>query len=304
MRVDKSQQRKEYHYGFYAFMKSYYGMSKATITYEQEKQLGEEPIRLDFLLLRNNLDETLDDPIGQFLKKDNIMEYKSPDDSLTIDDFYKVQGYGLIYKGYDHKIDELPINDMTVTIVRHRYPRKMIRTLKRDGIQIRKDQPGIYRMSGRLSISTQLIVISQLSSGLYNGLKLLSKDATIEEMDAYVKEIASSDNDSVKDYASTVIRLCLTINNRLQKELEERDYMINNVYEEVLIKEGNMMKSKARKEGLKEGKTEGKDEEKGKIATAMLKDHESTAKIIKWTGLTLDQIKHIAKKIGIAHLVL
>ena len=95
--------------------------------------------------------------------------------------------------------------------------------------------------------------------------------------------------------------------------------MINNVYEEVLIKEGNAMKRKAREEGRKEaiaeewkkqynegvlegkkeGKKEGKDEEKVKIAMAMLKDHESTAKIIKYTGLTLDQIKDIAEK---AHL--
>lgn len=38
--------RSKYHYGFYAAMKVFYDLAKAPVSYEQEKELGEEPVRL------------------------------------------------------------------------------------------------------------------------------------------------------------------------------------------------------------------------------------------------------------------
>ena len=44
--------RIRFHYGFYAAMKVEYDLMHADVTYEQEIQLGEEPIRLDFLIIK------------------------------------------------------------------------------------------------------------------------------------------------------------------------------------------------------------------------------------------------------------
>ena len=57
-----------YHYGFYAAMKVEYGLRHADLTYEQEVQLGEEPIRLDFLIIKKNSNEVLTDPIGSLFR--------------------------------------------------------------------------------------------------------------------------------------------------------------------------------------------------------------------------------------------
>ena len=105
--------RIKYHYGFYAAMKVEYGLIHADLTYEQEIQLGEEPIRLDFLIIKKNPGVVLTDPIGKFFEAVNIFEYKSPEDGLSIDDFYKAIGYSFIYKGYNRKVDELPVKDIT-----------------------------------------------------------------------------------------------------------------------------------------------------------------------------------------------
>ena len=115
--------RTRFHYGFYSAMKVEYDLRSAAVTYEQEKQLGEDPVRLDFLIIKEDAAVSLEGPIGQFFKRVNLFEYKSSEDGMSVDDFYKAQGYGLIYKGFDRKVNELPIEDMTLTLVRHSYPR-------------------------------------------------------------------------------------------------------------------------------------------------------------------------------------
>ncbi|MBQ9388784.1 MAG: hypothetical protein IJU07_01240, partial [Synergistaceae bacterium] len=101
--------RTRFHHGFYAAMKVEYDLMHADVTYEQEIQLGEDPIRLDFLIIKKNAGVILTDPIGKFFETVNLFEYKSPDDGLSIDDFYKAVAYSFIYKGYNRKVDELPI---------------------------------------------------------------------------------------------------------------------------------------------------------------------------------------------------
>ncbi|MBQ9574610.1 MAG: hypothetical protein IJR27_04955, partial [Synergistaceae bacterium] len=125
--MSKEEGRIRFHYGFYAAMKVEYDLMHADITYEQEIQLGE-------------------DPIGEFFEAINLFEYKSPADSFSIDDFYKAVAYAFIYKGYGRKIDELPIGDMTLTLVRHTYPRELMKALKLRGFAVDEVQPGIYRI--------------------------------------------------------------------------------------------------------------------------------------------------------------
>ena len=72
--------RIKYHYGFYAAMKVEYALMNAKLDYDQEVQLGEEPIRVDFLIIKKNARVVLTDPIGEYFEAVNIFEYKSPED--------------------------------------------------------------------------------------------------------------------------------------------------------------------------------------------------------------------------------
>ena len=76
--------RTRFHYGFYAAMKVEYGIIHANVTYEQEIQLGDAPIRLDFLIVKKDANVILTAPIGEFFKAVNLFEYKSPEDGLSI----------------------------------------------------------------------------------------------------------------------------------------------------------------------------------------------------------------------------
>ena len=219
--------RTRYHYGFYAAMKVEYDLAKAPVSYEQEKQLGEDPLRLDFLIVMKEDDTVLSDPIGSFFKKVNIFEYKSPEDGLTIDDFYKAQGYGLIYKGFDRKVNELPIEQLTLTLVRHRYPKELFKVLRAEGYMIISDHAGIYKV-------------------------------------------------------------CLSANKELGKELKEEgtmDELVREFFDKVETK------MKEREENVQE-----------ESAEKMIKDNVPVSNISKWTGLSVEKITAIAKKIGAASL--
>ena len=207
--------RTRFHYGFYAAMEVEYDLKKIPLTYEQEVELGKDPIRLDFLIIKKEPNVILHDPIGEFFKQINIFEYKSPEDGLSIDDFYKVQGYGLIYKGFGRKVNELPVENITLTIVRHTHPRDMIKMLEDSGILVRETYPGIYRFEGNLSIPVQLVISSQLPLGEYDGLRLIAKGATIEDIKNYAERAIASDNERIKENARTVIDVCLDANKNL-----------------------------------------------------------------------------------------
>lgn len=178
--------RTRFHYGFYAAMEVIYGLARIPLTYEHEVELGKDPLRIDFLVIKKEPDVVINDPMGEFFRQVNIFEYKSPEDGLSIDDFYKVQAYGLLYKVLGRKVNELPIENITLNIVRHAYPKNMMKMLRDSGFVINNVHSGIYRFECKPFIPVQLVVSSQLQSDKYDGLKLIAKGATVEDIKVYI----------------------------------------------------------------------------------------------------------------------
>lgn len=269
--------RTRFHYGFYAAMEVEYDLKKIPLTYKQEVQLGKDPVRLDFLVIKKKPNIVLDDPIGEFFKQVNIFEYKSPEDGLSIDDFYKVQGYGLIYKGFGRKVNELPIENITLTIVRHTYPQNMIKMLEDSGIVVRETYSGIYRFEGNLSIPVQLVISSQLPTGEYEGLRLLAHGVTLAEIKNYAKKAIASNNERIKENAGTVIDVCFAVNKNLEEDTELYE-AVKEVFKDAFAKE--------RQEGI--------NEEKERVVADMLKKSLPLQLIEEISKLSEDVIRRIA----------
>lgn len=60
----------------------------------------------------------------------DIVEYKSPEDHLDIDVFYKTMAYAALYKSYGKTLDAIRADDVTVTLIREAKPKGLIRYLK------------------------------------------------------------------------------------------------------------------------------------------------------------------------------
>ena len=143
-----NQGRIDWHSGFYSGIELELKDYKDALCFETEHELSRNPLRIDMLVIRKDKDIKIDNPIGAHFKTHNIIEYKSPDDAMSIDDYYKVIGYVGIYKWLGKTVNEIPAEEITITMVRHRYPKKMIKDLKSSGASIIDVLPGIYRVEG------------------------------------------------------------------------------------------------------------------------------------------------------------
>ncbi|MBR2214670.1 MAG: hypothetical protein IJ849_02790 [Selenomonadaceae bacterium] len=297
--MDEEAGRVQFHQGFYAAMKVEYDLAKAPVSYDQEKELGEKPVKLDFLIIKKDKNVTLSDPIGKFFRRENLFEYKSPEDGLSIDDFYKAQGYGLMYKSFDRKVNSLPISDLTLTLVRHAYPREMVKALENDGFAVVKSHSGIYRIEGKISIPTQLVVTSRLPSGEYAGLKLLAKGCTAQDIIDYSTNAVASNDETIKDNASAVIRICLQANETLGKKLKGANAM-NDVIARIFKPEIDAAAEAAAEAAAKTATKVTRDQERKEFASDLLRDGMPLPKIVKFSKLSEATVKQLARSLGVA----
>ena len=134
------------------------------LVFENEHQLGTKPMEIDVLIIKKETDRPVKKNIGRIFKKHNIIEYKSPDDSLNVDDFYKVYGYTCFYKADARYVNSIPADELTITFVAEKYPRKMIEHLKNvKKYRVEEKEKGIYYVYGDL-IPIQILITKKLSA--------------------------------------------------------------------------------------------------------------------------------------------
>ena len=148
----------KWHQGFYGGLELELAPYRDGLQFEQEHQLGKEPSRIDILIIKK--DESLKIPkgVGAIFRKYNIVEYKSPEDSLTIDGFYKTLGYAFLYKGLGKTVDAVPAGELTVSMFCDAYPRELFSKLEGQGLKTKEVHPGIFYVSGMASIPIQVVV--------------------------------------------------------------------------------------------------------------------------------------------------
>jgi hypothetical protein len=125
-----------------------------------EYQLTTEPLRIDVVIIKKNSDTPIKKNIAAIFRKENIVEYKSPNDYVSIDDFYKVYGYACLYAS----INKVPITHLTVSFIESRYPRKLLAHLQEARkFTVEETSPGIYNISGDI-VPIQIIDSRNLSA--------------------------------------------------------------------------------------------------------------------------------------------
>ena len=62
---------------------------KEKLKFEQEYLLSSKPMAIDVLIIKKKNAEPIHKNIGKIFRKYNIIEYKSPSDALSVDDFVK-----------------------------------------------------------------------------------------------------------------------------------------------------------------------------------------------------------------------
>lgn len=154
----------QWHPAFYASLRIELKNEAENLIFENEHQLGTKPFEIDVLIIKKESQKPVQKNFGKIFRKYNIIEYKSPDDYLSVDDFYKVYGYCCFYKADTEKTDTVGIDELTITLVCRGYPRKLIRHLESErGYEVKDIEEGIYHVVGD-KIPIQIIVTKTLSA--------------------------------------------------------------------------------------------------------------------------------------------
>ena len=152
----------QWHPAFDAALQIELGEEAKYLTFEPEHLLSKKPMQID-VLVKNEKKVKIRKNIGRIFRQHNIIEYKSPEDHLNIDDFYKVYGYTCIYKTEVEKVNQIPAEELTITFVCYHYPRQMLRNLQNErNINVKNIENGIYYLYGD-AIPIQLIIVPALS---------------------------------------------------------------------------------------------------------------------------------------------
>ena len=161
--MNTTDNRIQWHSAFEASLQIELEQELEYLTFEAEHLLAKKPLQIDVLVIKKERNIAVQKNIGRIFRMHNIIEYKSPDDELSIDDFYKVYGYACIYKSEARAVNKIPVDQITITLVCYHYPIAMLRRLEGDrNIRIEQVEAGIYYLKGDF-LPIQLIIIPQLS---------------------------------------------------------------------------------------------------------------------------------------------
>ncbi len=218
-------ERVKWHPGFYGGIALELKLYRNVLEFEQELNLSNEPLRMDMLIIKKKTDEKIANPIGEIFRRYNVIEYKSPRDSLSIDSYYKAIGYACLYKGMGETVGAISDKDLTVSIFRHTYPRNLFMALHDSGATVKKAHEGVYRIEGLISFPTQIIVTGELAKGEHSALKILTDRADEYEVRRFVSQARTFDTPADRNNADAVLQVSVSSNPKLYERIRKEKVM-------------------------------------------------------------------------------
>jgi hypothetical protein len=197
-----------------------------------EYNLSKEPIRIDILIINDKI-KKIKNEIGHIMRKFNVIEYKSPEDGMSIDDFYKTIGYACLYKGYGETVDQIPRNEITVTLLRAAYPREMFAALKKEGHEIEEKYPGIYYVTNNLPFPVQVIVTSRLGKEAHSCLRILTNNAEKDDVEHFLEQAKEAKNPGERNNVDSVLQASVSANYDLYEDIR-RDVVMCQALQELM----------------------------------------------------------------------
>ncbi len=191
------------------------------LNFTSEYNLNTKPLEMDLLIVKKEKDVELKNEIGKIFRKHNIVEYKSPDDSMNLNTYMKVIAYACLYKAYEQQVDDIKLDEITITMLRERKPKKLFHWFEKNGYRIKEVFNGIYYVSKEGNFLTQIIVSKQLSKENQKWLTLLSGDLDRADVVRVVSQIESLTEENEKRHGDSVLQVAMQENEEVFNEIRE-----------------------------------------------------------------------------------
>lgn len=239
--------------GFYGAAELEFLSNKSDLEFQREFNLSKEPIRMDLLIIKKLTNVRIENELGHIFKRFNVVEYKNPDDALSIDDYYKTTGYACLYKGLGETVDQIPADELTISIFRESYPREMFKSMKNLGLEIKERYPGIYYISGKQALfDTQIVVTKQLANETHRTLRVLSKHATEEDVRAFIKNATKISEPGDRNNVDAVLQVSVSANKEIYEAIRRCDKVMCEALRELMKEDFEKQERETKQETLLE----------------------------------------------------
>jgi len=232
--AEKENQNKEecvdWHPGFVNAIKLEFFENEKDLTYESEKLLNQQPLRIDLLVVKKEVNVKIKNELGENFLGHNIIEFKSEDDELNIDTLYKVLGYACLYKSYSTKLDEIKSNDITTTLLRKRKPLGLFKYFEEHKIKLEKVHDGIYKVD-YFDFPVQIVVTKELSQENHIWVTSISRNLSENQLRKIITTAKDLQSKAEKQYISSILSVVSRLNMEELKKIKGDSNMENALYE-------------------------------------------------------------------------
>ena len=211
------QKKTQWHPPFCASIQLELKEYKSILEYSMEYALSTKPLLIDLLIIKKAQEVRIENEIGRKFRSHNIIEYKSPNDRLSIKNYLKTIGYAHLYFSIvntNKKKDEaIKSFDITVTIVRVRKPKKLFRMLREVyGLPVTKRANGIYEVKDTFLGCVQIVVTKELDPKEHIWLTSLDDGLKEDEVRMLVEEAGKLSAPDDREYADSILQLAMEKN--------------------------------------------------------------------------------------------
>lgn len=284
----------QWHPGFVAAINLELAENRGDLIYEKEYNLNTKPLEIDLLVIKKDKDVQIANEIGRMFKGHNILEYRSPEDRMDIDSFYKAGAYASLYKAYGETVDEKKADDITVSLVREAKPDGLFRYFREHKVEVSNPYPGIYYVLDGVLFFTQVIVTRELNGKNHGWLKSLSDKLKKQEMEALLNRARSLSGKLERELADAVLEVSVKANREIVEELKGDEAMCQALLE-IMEPEINKIVGLAKEEADQKAKKEA-EETAAKLIQSQKFSFEEIHQCVP--RLSIEDIQKIAAKLA------
>ncbi|MDR1742149.1 MAG: hypothetical protein LBR38_09975, partial [Synergistaceae bacterium] len=173
-----SDERIKWHTAFVEAIRAEFVGYLDALEFDEEKQLTSEPLKIDVLIIKKLADRVIAKNIGRIFRSYNVVEYKSPDDYISVEDCQKVFAYAWLYASQNH----VSSRDITVTFTATSYPSGLFGRMEGEMCAaVTETSPGIH-VASDFPMTVQFVECGKLSEDENLWLKTLHKGIDAESL--------------------------------------------------------------------------------------------------------------------------
>ena len=282
--------RNKWHPAFCAAAELELRDNRNDLSFNREYSLSKEPLQIDLLVIKKPPHVKVKNEIGHLFRQHNVVEYKSPKDSLNIDDFYKTLAYAFLYKSLAKEVDGIPVSQLTLSLVRQGYPREMVKKLEAEGMQIQRQYPGIYYVEGA-PIPAQIIATNELDAENHRSLRVLTSKLSEADAREFLAEAKRYANKGDINNINAVLKVSSDANYAVYDALMRRDVKMTDAWK--LLMKDDLAEAEAR------GESRGVEMGKKEMVVSLLKANQTVDFVAKVAKMTAAQVREIGQKAAV-----